>query len=288
MIESVCINGEPVRPAEARVSVFDAGFMQGIGLFETLRTYRRRVFRLDHHLRRLIASATALGWANVPRIDVLRENVEQVVDAAPGDDDLRVRLTVTTGAVRPTDADTPPLTIVASATGEVRYPAECYTKGVTVTLCPYRQNRDDPTAGHKTTSYYARLAALRQAHARSAFESLWFTHSAQLAEGCISTVFVVENERLYTPPLDTPVLPGVTRAAVIEVAERAGVAVAERTMSPEDVRSADEVFVTSSVMQLVPVVRIERERVGDETPGDITRALAEEYHRLVREECGLG
>lgn len=288
MIESVCINGEPVRPAEARVSVFDAGFMQGVGLFETMRTYQRRVFRLEHHLRRLIASATALGWATAPELDALRENVARVVEGASGDDDLRVRLTVTTGALRATDADTPPLTIVASATGDVRYPAECYTKGVTVTLCPYRHNRDDPTAGHKTTSYYARLAALRRAHARSAFESLWFTHDGHLAEGCISTVFVVENERLYTPPLDTPVLPGVTRAAVIEAAEHAGVAVAERPLSPEDVRTADEVFLTSSLMQLVPVVRIERERIGDERPGDITRALSEEYHRLVREECGLG
>jgi branched-subunit amino acid aminotransferase/4-amino-4-deoxychorismate lyase len=272
-------------PAEqAQVSVFDSGFMQGIGLFETMRAFGGEVFRLDRHLDRLASSARTLGWTIVPDVDRMRDNVEQVVRASEPAD-LRVRLTVTTGTLRATEQDTPQLTVVATASPGAAYPPELYAQGVTVLVSEYRQNRQDPTAGHKTTSYFTRLAALRQAHARQAFETLWFTHENRLAEGAISSVFVVQDDELLTPPLETPVLPGITRASVIELAAELKIAVREEELIINDVLSADEMFLTNSLMGIMPVVRIEREPVGTERPGELTHQLAEAYVALVEREC---
>ena len=281
----VSLNGKLLPADEARVSVFDSAFMQGIGLFETMRAYGGRVFRLREHIDRLIASAGALGWTIVPDSDELMDNVFQVLRSL-GDADARVRLTVTTGSLYAAVESAPPLTIVASAAPGDKYPDECYLKGVSVVFAEERQMAGDPTVGHKTTSYFARLASLRAAHVRSAFESLWFTPEDRLAEGSISSVFVACDECLYTPPLDTPVLPGIARAAVIELAIENDIPVQEKALSREDVLAADEMFLTNSMMEVMPVVRIGREPVGDAKVGDVTRELAVAYTNLVAQECG--
>jgi branched-chain amino acid aminotransferase len=282
--EWASVNGRLMPAEQAQISIFDSGFMQGIGLFETMRAYGREVFRLERHLDRLANSARTLGWSIVPDVEELRDDVTQVVGASePGD--LRVRLTVTTGSLRASGQDTPQLTVVATAAPGAKYPPELYAQGVTVLVSEYRQNRHDPTAGHKTTSYFTRLAALREAHARRAFETLWFTHDNRLAEGAISSVFLVEDEELLTPPLETPVLPGITRATVIELAEELKIPVREEELVINDVLSADEMFLTNSLMEIMPVVRVEREPIGVEQPGALTQRLAEAYARLVEREC---
>lgn len=284
MQEWVSINGRLMPAEQARISVFDSGFMQGVGLFETMRTYNGIIFRPDHHINRLIRSARLLGWSVLPELADLRDNVDQVVRAV-GTTDVRVRLTVTTGTLREVDQDEPQLTVVASAAAGANYPAECYTKGVTVVASRYRQGATDPTVGHKTTSYFARLASLREAHAKGAFEALWFTHQNLLAEGAISSIFLVREGRLMTPPLDTPVLPGVTRATVIELADRARIPVDQVALTIDDLLDADEVFLTNSVMGIMPVVRVERKVISSEKPGDMTRRIYELYGELIDKEC---
>ena len=284
MREWVSLNGRLMPAEQAQISIFDSGFMQGIGLFETMRAYGGQVFRLERHLDRLANSARTLGWTIVPAVEEMRENVAQVVGAT-GQPDLRVRLTVTTGSLRVTEQDTPQLTIVATAAPGAKYPPELYTRGVTVIVSNHRQNAHDPTVGHKTTSYFARLAALREAHARQAFEALWFTPENRLAEGAISSVFLVADDELLTPPLDTPVLPGITRATVIELANELRIPVREEQLVIDDVLSADELFLTNSLMEIMPAVRVEREPIGTEKPGEVTQRLAEAYALLVEREC---
>lgn len=287
MREWACVNGVLLPAEEAQVSVFDSGFMQGVGLFETMRAYNGRVFRLARHLERMAGSARALGWTVLPDPAEATDSIRQVLSAT-GAREARVRLTVTTGSLRAEAADTPRLTLVATASPGGRYPDECYTKGVTVLVSDYRQGRGDPTVGHKTTSYFARLAALRAAHHKSAFEALWFTPDNLLAEGAISNVFLVRDDELLTPPLDTPVLPGITRAAVLELAAAAGIPAREVPLTLDDLLAADEVFLTNSMLELVPVVRIERHAVGTEKPGDVYRRLAIAYGELLDRECGDG
>ncbi len=281
----VSLNGVLLPAEEAKVSVFDSGFMQGIGLFETMRAYDGRIFRLQQHLDRMAASARALGWTVLPNLDDAAENVYQVLTAT-GAGDARVRLTVTTGSLHAAAGDTPRLTIVATASPGEKYPDECYLKGVTVLVSDCRQSRFDPTAGHKTTSYFARLASLRAAHAKGAFETLWLTPEEHVAEGAISTVFAVRDEELWTPPVDTPVLPGITRAAVIELAAGLRTRVREEALTLPDLLEADELFLTNSMMEVLPVVRIGRDAIGSEKPGEITRRLAVAYTELVERECG--
>ncbi len=285
MNDVVSINGQLVAADAACVSVFDSGFTQGIGLFETMRAVGGRIFRLDRHLERLRGSAGRLGWTVIPEPDELRNAVRQVVRAT-GNADARVRLTVTTGSVREAGDGPPALTVVATAAPGGAYPEACYQSGVTVVIGKrYRQSAHDPTAGHKTTSYFARMTALREAYLAQAFESLWFTPEDMLAEGSISSVFLVLNECLVTPPLETPVLPGVTRGAVLELAAREGIAVAERPVTVDEVLDADELFLTNSMMGVMPVVRIERWPLGGERPGEITRRIAAGYADLVRGEA---
>jgi branched-chain amino acid aminotransferase len=270
---------------EAQVSVFDSGFMQGVGLFETMRAYSGRVFRTGPHIERLTRSAQALGWTAVPDVEQLHDALVQVMRPLAGQD-ARVRLTVTTGSLRPSESDTPRLTIVASAAPGGKYPDENYTRGVTLALARWRQSRHDPTAGHKTTSYFGRLAALREAYARGAAEALWLNQDEQVAEGAISSLFIVADGALRTPPLDTPVLPGITRAAVIELAQQQGILVQEAALTLAQVQAADEVFLTNSMMEVMPVVRIERDPIGHEKPGDLTRRLAIAYGELIDREAG--
>lgn len=280
------VDGELMPAEQARVSVFDSGFMQGIGLFETMRAYRGRAFRARRHIERLLESARTLGWATSPDADALLDAVQSVTSATEVDS-ARVRLTVTTGSLRVSASDEPRLTIVASASPGGDYPTELYQRGVTLVVGPWRQTRD-PIAGHKTTSYFSRLAALREAHRQGAFETLWLTPQELVAEGSISSVLALIGDELLTPPLDTPVLPGITRETVLELAAARGIAVRQEPLHLADLREADELFLTNSLMQLMPVVRLDRHAIGTERPGEVTLRLLEDYRALVTRECGDG
>ena len=254
-------------------------------MFETMRAYRGRVFRLEQHLDRLAASARTLGWSVIPDPEETGANVARVLTEL-GAQDGRVRLTVTSGSLRGAAGAEPELTIVASATLGGTYAAELYERGATVVVSRYRQSRFDPTVGHKTTSYFARLAALRGAHAAGALEALWLDDNGQVAEGAVSSVFAVRGGRVHTPALDTPILPGITRAAVLELAAELEVMVEERALAVGDLCAAEEVFLTNSMMEVMPVVSVGGERIGAGRPGEVTRRLAQAYARRVREECG--
>jgi branched-chain amino acid aminotransferase len=282
--EQVCINGQLVPADQAGVSVFDAGFMQGVGLFETMRTYRGRVFRLERHLDRLVNSAAELGWTLIPDHEQMTESINAVLSAV-GPHDLRVRLTVTTGSLRAAEAGAPELTTVVTASPGGKYPDAYYEQGVEVVISRFRQSRFDPLAGHKTTSYFGRLAALREAHGKGALEAIWLNDQAFVAEGAISNVFAVRDGRLVTPPLAAPILPGTTRATVIELATSIGVAIEETNLTAEQLKSSAEVFLTNSMMEIMPVTRIERGAIGDGRPGAITRRLAALYSECVAREC---
>jgi branched-chain amino acid aminotransferase len=280
----VWLNGELVDGGTARISAFDMAVSHGVGLFETMRAYRGTVFRLDAHIERLRRSAEALKWRAPLDFDALRAAVRQLL-AANQLTDARVRLTVTGGTVPPGVEAHPTPTVLATAAPAQAYPGEFYEKGMTVLISKYRQDRDDPLAGHKTICYWPRLIALQEAHEAQCGEALWFTTQNLLAEGCISNVFVVRNGVLKTPPLDTPVLPGIVRAAIQEAATAAGRSVQELPLTINDLLDAEEAFLTNSVMEVMPVCRVERKSIGDGKPGPITKWAAEAYRQLVQREC---
>lgn len=287
MSDFVYLSGRLVPSEEATVSVFDAGFSHGAGLFETLRAYNGRVMSLVDHVERLNHSASVLEIPVALDVEQIRDAAEQLMEA----NDLRearLRLTVTPGDVPrpgedPSEDRAPTVLLVAE---QVRpYSKELYDAGMRVCICPYRQNPHDPLAGHKTLGYLPRLLAMKDAGAKRCHESLWFTTDNRLAEGSVSNVFTVRDGGLITPPVDTPILPGTVRKSIIELATANGIGVTEAAINIDELLASSEVFLTGSVLEVMPVTAIERHTVGGGAPGDLTRQLAEWYREKVREAC---
>ncbi len=273
-------NGEFQPASDARLSVSDGGLLHGAGVFETMRAGGGRVFRLDQHLARIKRSITALirpveGDA-LPDAEVFSELLRRNEL-----DEARIRLTVTSGATTTEPGgEASPLTVLATAAPLQEYPAEFFSRGIAVMLCPFRQSPSDPIAGHKTTAYLPRLLGLRAAGEAQCIEAIWFTTENRLAEGCISNVFIVSKGVLRTPPLETPVLPGIARACVLELAAAQEMETREEPLTINDLLDADEVFLTNTIMRVMPVIRVERKDIATGKVGPITQRRLDAYREL--------
>ena len=289
----IWLNGEFFDEADALISARDTGLLHAAGVFTTMRSFNNRVFRLEAHLARLRNSCVALG---IPLPTSDSDLAEAVTGILSGNEltDARLRLTVTRGSAHADPIHGPLLkpTVLLTAAALEPYPAEFYQKGMTViALDNQKLNPYDVQAGHKTLNYFSRLSALRDANRRSAGEAMWFNVHNYLESGSISNVFIVKAGELLTPPttedLQDPavresvpypascVLPGVTRGAVIELAEQEKITVRRAALTVTDLLEADEVFLTNSIMQIMPVCRIERSPIAHDRPGPLTRQLTE-------------
>jgi len=275
----VFLNGRLVDIDKARISVTDSGFLYGAGIFETMRSCRGEVFCLDDHLDRLFSSAKALAMElGCDKSDITKA-VYKLLEANELTD-ARLRLTVTGGPMTEQDGKHKSTLLITAA--EFRpYPQEYYKNGVMVVMCPFRQNVTEPTSGHKTTSYFPRIMALDSARRKRAAEALWFTTDNRLAEACVSNVFLVKDSVLYTPPLSTPVLPGIARKSVCRMAAENSVELIEKDLYIDDVLTADEIFLTNVIMQIMPVTSVEKHTVGDGKVRPMTKKLMELFNKLV-------
>jgi len=280
MSEKAFINDGLVECDQAQISIHDTAFLHGVGLFETMRAYQGKVFRLAEHLDRLFASAKKLKLTIAQSRGVMVKAVDALIDAN-GLTEARVRLTVSAGSVREViQENAHPISSLIVTAAEVQpYPQSSYQSGITVIISRYKQNPDDPTVGHKTLNFFPRMLGLGEAHAIRAGEALWFTTTNRLAEGCISNVFLVKDGVLLTPPVDTPVLPGIARKVVLELAKEFGIETHERECVVKDLLGADEVFLTNSIMEVMPVCHIEKHQVGSGIPGSLTKKLHDGYRQ---------
>ena len=274
-MEKIFLNDKIIDIDKACISAADSGFLYGAGLFETMRSYNGIVFALADHLDRLFFSAGALSIDISYTKEYTTDAINKVLQANKLTD-ARLRLTITGGPMSTSNDDRKPTLLITAAKLQP-YPPEYYKKGVLVVLCPFRQNPDDPTCGHKTTSYYSRMIALRIAHQNRAAEALWFTTDNRLAEGCVSNVFLVKDSALYTPPLKTPVLAGIARKTICRLAMENSIKLIEKDLSIEDLLDADEIFLTNVIMQALPVVSVEKHIVGKGKVGPIAEELKEKY-----------
>jgi branched-chain amino acid aminotransferase len=285
-VEKVFLNDKLVDIDKACIAVSDSGFLWGAGLFETMRSYNGVVFGLKDHLDRLFFSANSLliehSYAREYITDAIYKllKVNKLTDA-------RLRLTLTGGPMAEPDENRRP-TLLITAVKLVPYPPEYYKNGVMVMLCPFRQNPSDPTYGHKTTSYFSRMIALNLAHKKRVAEALWFTVDNRLAEGCVSNVFLVKDSVLYTPPIATPVLAGVTRKTICQIALRNSIEFVEKDLYISDILDADEILLTNVIMQVMPVCGVEKHTVGNGKPGALTKKLMECFNRVVCEQTSQG
>ena len=291
-MSTVWLDGQFLDEQSASVSIRDTGLLHAAGVFTTMRASNGRVFRLTHHLARLRSSCEALFIPLQYKDELLAEAVGGLL-TQNNLSDARLRITVTRGSARQDPLHGLHLepTCFITATDLEPYPAEFYQRGLTViVLDEQKLNPYDMQAGHKTLNYLSRLSALRAANQRGAGEALWFNVHNYLQSGSISNVFIVKAGALITPPTDeelrdsavqnataypkSAVLPGITRQAIIDLARAAQIPVRFGSININDLLEADEVFLTNSIMQLMPVCRIERRAVGAEKPGPITMQLS--------------
>jgi branched-chain amino acid aminotransferase len=296
MSDFVHLNGQLLPYDDARIAPADAGLLHGAGLFETMRAKNGKIFRRHQHLQRLANSAHALNIPFALSETQLAEIAADLLEAN-GLADARLRLTITRGDLH----EATPVTLLLTAAEFLPYPPALYEKGMTVILSRHKQNPESPLTGHKTTSYFDRLLALREAQELKAGEALWFTpHTNLLAEASISNVFLVlEDGILATPPLplETPplstqhsalstrlCLPGTTRQLTLELASSAGILPHERPLTINDLLAAKEVFLTNAIMGLMPVTHIEKHTVADGAPGSLTQQLRTAYEQAIASE----
>jgi branched-chain amino acid aminotransferase len=284
----VNLDGSLVPPAAAKVSVFDRGFLYGDSVYEVVRTYGGRPFEIERHLARLAHSAERIGLALPWDARRTVAEVARTLEAARGDDppdpdaapwnvgERYVRVVMTRGAgelgLDPALAVDPrAIVIVQPLHGP---PARAYAEGVKACVVGVRRASPaavDPSA--KTGAHLSHVLAVREARAAGAHEALLLDDRGAVTEGASSNVFAVRGGRLATPPLAAGILEGVTRGVVIALAGGADVPVDEVALRPEDLEAADEVFITSTVREIVPVTRLGDRAVGDGRPGALTRRL---------------
>jgi branched-chain amino acid aminotransferase len=306
MATRVNVDGLIVPPAEARVSVFDRGFLYGDSVYEVIRTYGGAPFEVEHHLARLARSAERIGLAlpwDAPRTArELGRTLEAAraaggteaadPDAAPWNGgEWYTRVVMTRGAgeigLDPALAVNPVALVIAQPLQGP--PARAYAEGVAVAIVGVRHEAAavvDPAA--KTGAHLNHVLAVREARAAGAHEALLLDDRGFVTEGSSSNVFVVAGGRLRTPPLAAGILAGVTRGVVLRLAHDEGVLADEVPLRPEDLARADEVFITSTMREILPAVRIDARPVGSGRPGPVTERLHRAFRRLAGGPAGLG
>jgi len=278
------VGGMFVRDGEAVVSVHDRGFRYGDGVFDTLRVYEGRPFLLERHVARLLEGARGLGITPLPDSSALARLTRELIDRN-GLLHALVRTTLTRGVSTgwdPAEAADP--TVVVVEHSFAGYPERLYTSGASIVVLT--ENRLRPAAfapAVKSLSLAAHVQAKREATEQGADEAVLCTESGFVAEGTVSNVFCVEDGRLRTPPLSDGILQGITRDVVLDLARRDGLLTEESSLPPTSLREADEIFLTSTGMEVLPVTRVDGRPVGPGRPGPITLALRRQYQEFVRE-----
>jgi branched-chain amino acid aminotransferase len=280
MSKLVSIDGTITRAEDARVSVYDRGFLYGDSVFETVRTYNREPYALAEHLDRLARSAVHVHIPLPVTLDVLAREVREVIAQAHNpESSARIMLTRGTGplGLDPTVALTPLRVIIVEPLHTLA--ASMYDEGVGVILVQTQRAGDATGGTAKVGNYLASVLALSKARAAGAHEALILNQRGEVAEGTTSNVFMVRGGVVTTPPLDAGILPGITRQKLLEAARGMGIPVREASISPADLVAADEVFLSSSIREVLPVVRIDGRPVGSGRPGPMTKALHGAFRR---------
>jgi branched-chain amino acid aminotransferase len=282
----VHLNGRLVPDVRALISVFDRGLLYGDGLFETLRAYHGKPFALDQHRRRLQSSARFLG-IRLPR-QAWRADIEALlvrnhlmaVDAA-------VRITVTRGVAAPgvlPPRGMRPTTIITASPLDPAI-TRAQRSGVTIALVPFA--RHGVLAEHKVLDYLPAVLGKVIAARHSAFEGIFVDADGRITEGTTSNLFVWRRQHLLTPPV-AGILPGLTRRMIITAAVAQGWRVVERPLTGQDLFNADEAFLTSSLIEVVPIIAVDSRSIGGGTVGQRTQRLQAIYRQLVVQNLARG
>lgn len=278
----IYIDGEFLPKAEAKVSVFDHGLLYGDGVFEGIRSYNGRVFKLDEHLERLYDSAKSIMLEIPISIETMKETVLETLRR----NHLRegyIRLIVTRGVgdlgLDPDKCPKPSIIIIADKI--VLYPQKYYEEGLEIVTVSVRRNYAEAINPRiKSLNYLNNILAKIEGKQAGAEEVLMLNREGYVVECSGDNIFWIKNGTLVTPPVHMGILEGVTRNSVIDIAREAGLRVEERVFTRHDLYVADECFLTGTAAEVIPVVKIDQRAIGDAQPGKITQRLMTAFRQL--------
>jgi branched-chain amino acid aminotransferase len=284
---TVSVNGRISNAADAAIPVFDHGFLYGEGVYETLRTYHRLPFLYERHAERLRKSASLMALP-VPFSDAdLLRAINDTVAAHPGgmgEAYIRVLLTRGVGELSYNPAACPKPTIVIIVKPFPEPPARTFDEGIKVSLVSVRRNH--PQALNpmiKSNNLLNNALAMQEALKTGADEALMCNQAGEIVECSQSNFFIVRGGQVLTPPLSAGLLPGITRAFVMELAAELGIPAREERLTSEDLGSADEAFITGTTREVTPVVLVDTAPIGGGKPGPISRRLLDHFRRRADE-----
>lgn len=280
----VYVNGKLVDSQAAMVSVFDHGLLYGDGVFEGIRVYNAKVFKLQEHVDRLFESALAIRL----EIPLSRQEMTDAVNSTVAANGLKegyVRLVVTRGAgtlgLDPRRCSNPQVIIIADTIS--LYPREMYENGLKlITASTLRNHSGAVSPRIKSLNYLNNILAKIEGTDADCVEALMLNHKGEVAECTGDNIFIVKNGVLKTPPTDAGILEGITRNAVIDLAREAGVEVREATLLRHDIYVADECFLTGTAAEVIAVVSLDGRPIGSGKPGPVTKELLVRFQKLTR------
>jgi branched-chain amino acid aminotransferase len=278
----IFIDGKFYSERDAKISVFDHGFLYGDGVFEGIRAYNGRVFKLKEHIDRLFYSAKAI----LLEIPMSHQKISQAVIQSCRVNKIRdgyVRLVVTRGVgtlgLNPKSCKKPSIVIIA---GKIQvYPPEVYARGINIVTVPTTRNLHSAlNPAIKSLNYLNNILARIEANNAGCENGLMLNAEGFVSECTVDNVFIIKNSDVFTPPLSAGALYGITRQTVIELAIQNGLRVTEPNLTRYDLYNADECFLTGTGAEIMPVIKIDGRVIGTGKPGSLTRKLVEEYHAL--------
>jgi len=279
----IYLNGEYVTKENAKVSVYDHGFLYGDGIFEGIRVYSGNIFRMEEHMDRLYRSAKSI-MLNMPHT---KEEFTGLVVETVGRNQLRdgyIRIVVSRGigdlGLDPYSC--PNANVIIIVEPLAIFPKELYDRGLDIVTVATRRNRPDVLSPKiKSLNYLNNVLVKIEARLANVSEALMLNDQGYVAEGSADNIFIVRGNTFLTPPAYVGALEGITRSAVIDIAEKLGYKVKEEPFTRDDVYTADEVFLTGTAAEVIPVVKVDGRVIGDGIPGEHTQKILQEFRERV-------
>jgi branched-chain amino acid aminotransferase len=285
MTQQIYINGKYFAKDDAKISVYDHGLLYGDGVFEGMRIYSGKVFRLREHLVRLFESALSIRLVIPLSIEQLTKDVNETV-AKNGLEDGYIRLVVTRGSgslgLDPNRCSNPQIIIIVDSIS--LYPVEMYENGLElVTASTIRNHPAALSPRIKSLNYLNNIMAKVEGLKAGCVEAVMLNHKGEVAECTGDNIFIVKHGKLLTPPIEAGILEGITRNAVLELAGELGIEALQIPLTRHDIYVADECFLTGSAAEVIAAVKLDNRPIGSGKPGPITKRLNEAFRKLVRQ-----
>ncbi len=282
MTNDIFFNGKIIPVTERCISSDDRGFLYGDAIFETLRSYKGEPFKLTEHLERMRSSAEKLKISLEHSNAEISESITKLLEKNSVQDAyIRITLSRGEGGSGLQMSDGLRSTVLIQVKPFTPYDEQLYKEGMSLCVSKQRRSTTSPICRHKTTNLLTSILLKEEAGSKSAHDSIVLNTDGYVAECIVSNIFMVADGSVITPSLDTNILPGITRRTVLDICRDSGIPAREECFKIETLIKADEVFITNSLMEIMPVSVIEDNKIGKVTPGEITQQLMGAYKGLI-------